>query len=180
MRINSWSEVALDKSGMRKLMRGAGGEVARKTRRLIASSAGSGRPYRGGGGAAYRGSYRPGSYRASAAGEPPVRVSGALAKSLRVYPYKSGDGFAVRARQFYALFLEVGASGGGNPYGGRRSAGTRNPAARRHRARGRYTVRRLEPRPFLDRVMKQEEANLERRVDAAMKDGLTWKATRGP
>lgn len=178
MRINSWSEVALDKSEMRKLMRGAGGEVARKTRRLIASSAGSGRPYRGGGGAAYRGSYRPGPYRASAPGEPPVRVSGALAKSLRTYTYKSGDGFAVRARQFYALFLEVGATGGGNPTGGRRGAAARN-LARRARARGRYTVRRLEPRPFLDRVMKQEEASLERRVDAAMKGGLSWKDVRG-
>lgn len=182
LKVNSWAEVALDKAGMKKLMRGAGGEIARKTRRLIAASAGSGRVYRGGGGAAYRGAYRPGPYRASAPGEAPVRVSGALAKSIRTYAYKSGDGFAVRARQFYALFLEVGASGGGNPggsRGARGSAGAQRVLARRHSARGRYAGRRLLPRPFLDRVMQQEEANLQRRVRAAIAGGLSWRDT-GP
>lgn len=174
--ITSWGEVALDKRQMRALMRSAGSDIANKDRRLIAATSGSGRVYRGGGGAAYRGAYRPGPYQASAPGDPPVQVSGSLKKSVRVYPYKTGDGFAVRERQFYALFLEVGARAGGNP-GGRQSAASR-AQARRHRARGVFTARVLQPRPHLDRIMKAEAANLDRRVRKALDDGLTWKKTK--
>lgn len=174
MKIRSWGTVRLDKTGMKKLMRAAGGEVARKTRRLIAQSTGSGRTYRGGGGAGYRGGYRAGHYRASAPGSPPVRVTGTLYRSIRTYPYRSGDGFAVRARAVHASFLEIGATGGGNP--GRRAIAARG--GRRRTAR-RYTVRRLEPRPFLGRVMREEQARLERRLHAAFEVGLSWRETKG-
>jgi len=79
----------------------------------------------------------------------------------------------VRERAFYALFLEAGARGGGNP-----GAGARRVQARRHRARSVYTARVLAPRPHLDRVMQQEEANLQRRVRQALDEGLKWRETK--
>src|SRR5262245_60757959 len=122
--ISSWGDVALDKRGITALMRAAGNDVRTKTARAINASTGGGRMYRGGGGNKYRGAYVAGPYTASAPGEPPVRVSGTLKESLKTYVYKSGEGFAVRARMFYALFLEAGARGGG-------------PRASSHRQRGR-------------------------------------------
>lgn len=172
--VTSWGEVALDKKELRALMRSAGNDVRTKTQRIINRSQGSGRTYRGGGGSAYRGNYRPGTYRASAAAEPPVRVSGTLRSSLRTYVYPEGNGFAVRERAFYALFLEAGARGGGNPGGSTRQ----RVLERRHRARSVFAARVLLPRPHLDRVMQQEEANLQRRVRKALDDGLTWKQTK--
>ena len=173
LRISSWGEVVLDKKGLRALMRAAGNDVKNKTGRMIAKKVGAGRAYSGGGGSAYRGAYRPGHYRASAPGDPPVMVTGFLRRSLRTYVYKNAEGFAVRERQFYALFLEAGARGGGNP--GKRNSVRRQ--ARRHRARGTYTRRVLLPRPHLDRVMQQEAKNLDRRVRKAIHDGLTWRQT---
>lgn len=170
--VTSWGEVHLDKREMTKLMRAAGNEVKSKTARLINKSDGGGRLTH------YRGD-RTGAYRASTPGEPPVRASGTLRASLKVYPYRSGEGFAVRARQFYALFLESGARGGGNPFGGRRAASAAWRAqARRQRARGRYTTRVLEPRPFLDRVMTEEAPEISRRMRDAFDHALTWKETK--
>ena len=110
---------------------------------------------------------------------PPIRRSGALRGSLKAYVFKSAEGFAVRARQFYALFLEVGARGGGNP-GSRAVKPINRRTGRRMRAKGVYTARVLEPRPFLDRVMAQEAGELNRRVGAALQNGLTWKETKTP
>ena len=173
MTVSNWGEVALDKRLLKALMRSAAGDIKTKTARLIAQTTGSGRTYRGGGGSQYRGTYRAGAYRASAPGDPPVTVSGTLRQSLKAYPYPSGEGFAVRERAFYALFLEAGARGGGNS-----GAGARRVQARRHRARSVYTARVLAPRRHLDRVMAQEEANLQRRVRQALDEGLRWKETK--
>ena len=173
--VSSWGEVALDKRELRKVMRGAGNDVRTKTARLINATAGTGQRYRGGGGSNFRGAYHAGPYVASAPGEAPVRVSGALRQSLKTFVFKSAEGFAVRARQFYALFLEAGARGGGNPGRG----GVINPKTRRpKRARGRYAKRVLAPRPFLDRVMQREAPELDRRVGAALRNALTWKQTK--
>ncbi|MGA7055330.1 MAG: hypothetical protein WBZ37_29530, partial [Mycobacterium sp.] len=87
--VTNWGEVALDKRELKRLMRSAGGEIRSQTARLLASSQGTGRAYRGGGGAAYRGQYVATPYRASAPGDPPVAVSGTLRGSLKVYPYPS-------------------------------------------------------------------------------------------
>lgn len=172
MRVTSWGEIKLDKREMTKLMRGAGNEVKSKTARLINATSGGGRVTH------YRGD-KSGTYRASVPGEPPVRASGALRASLKTYVFKTGEGFAVRARQFYALFLESGARGGGNPYGGRSAAAAEWRArTKRKRARGRYTTRVLEPRPFLDRVMTQEAPEIERRMRDAFDHALTWKETK--
>jgi hypothetical protein len=175
--INHWGEVQLDKKELRALMRSAGNDVKTKTARLISPTQGGGRSYRGGGGSAYRGDYKAGAYRASAPGQPPVSVTGTLKRSLRTYVYKNGEGFAVRERAFYSLFQETGAHGGGNPGGHRQNARDR-AQARRHRARSVYTTRVLEPRPHLDRVMKQEEANLQRRVRTALDQGMKWRETK--
>lgn len=166
MTVTSWGEVMLDKREVNNLMRSAGNDVRSKTARLINSEAGGGREYRMPGGKRYR---------ASSPGNPPVRVGGKLRASLKTYVLKQSVGFAVRAREFYALFLEAGAKGGGNP--GRR--GVMNPrTGRAKRARGVYTNRVLEPRPFLDRVMQQEEPNIERRVRDALTKALKWKQTK--
>jgi hypothetical protein len=166
--VTNWGEVKLDKRELQKLMRAAGNDIKNKAGRLINQSQGSGRSY-----------YGPtGRYRASAPGAPPVRVSGDLRSSLRTYVFKSAEGFAVRARQFYALFLETGARGGGNP--GSRSVKPVNRRGRRMRARGVYTSRVLEPRPFLDRVMTEQAGELDRRVRKAIEGALTWKETKAP
>jgi hypothetical protein len=171
--VTSWGEVAVDTREMKKLMRGASSEIRSKTARLINKTSGGGRVTH------YRGD-RHGSYRASMPGDPPVRASGDLRASLKAYVYKSGEGFAVRARQFYALFLEVGARGGGNPFGGRPAASAKWRALnRRKRAKGRYTRRVLEPRPFLDRVMEQSAPDLTARLRLAFDKSLTWKQTKG-
>ena len=172
--IQHWGEVMLDKRELRNLMRSAGNDVARKTRTLIGQSSGSGRVYRGGGGSRYRGSYRPGAYRASAPGQPPVRVTGTLRTSLKTYVYKNAEGFAVRERAFYSLFLEAGAQGGGNP--GSRSTAKQRAGRRRARARS-YGKRVLQPRPHLDRVIAAEAPNLDRRVREALTRGLKWRET---
>ncbi|HSS23994.1 MAG TPA: hypothetical protein VLL82_06240 [Mycobacterium sp.] len=177
LQITNWGEVALDKRGLTKLMRAAGNDIKTKTSRSLSRAVGGGRVYRGGGGAAYRGSYRPGPYRASAPGDVPVRVSSSLQQSMKVSVFPSGEGFAVRARQFYALFLEAGARGGGNPYGSRGARARRSVRERRHRGTG--GVRVLSPRPFLARTMRQEESNLQRRVRTALDQALTWRETKG-
>jgi hypothetical protein len=165
--VTNWGGVMLDTREVKKLMRAAGNDVRTKTARLINKSQGGGHFY----------SSPAGRYRASTPGDPPVRVSGNLRTSLKTYVYKTGEGFAVRARQFYALFLEAGARGGGNP-GGRAVKPINRRTGRRMRAKGVYTKRVLEPRPFLDRVMQQEGPELDRRVRLALSKALTWKQTK--
>jgi hypothetical protein len=165
--VTNWGTVALDKREVAKLMRAAGNDVKNKTGRLINKSQGGGRSYFG----------PAGRYRASSPGSPPVRVSGDLRSSLKTFVFKSGEGFAVRARAFYSLFLETGAKGGGNP--GARAVKPVNRRTGRHmRAKGVYTSRVLEPRPFLDRVMTEQAPELDRRVRKALEGALTWKETK--
>jgi hypothetical protein len=166
--VTNWGHVALDKRELKKLMRAAGNSIRSETSKLINKSAGSGRFYRGmGGSGRYRGGYKPGmAYRASAPGQPPVRVTGTLRASLKTFVYPSGEGFAVRERSFYALFLEAGAQGGG-------------PGTKRSRRDQRNTGSRvLEPRPSLDLVLSRSAASLNARVEKAMTAGLTWKQTK--
>jgi hypothetical protein len=169
--VTSWGTVALDKRELRKVMRAAGNDVKSKTARLINASQGGGRTYFG----------PAGRYRASSPGSPPVRVSGDLRSSLKTYVFKSAEGFAVRAREFYALFLEVGARGG-KPGSRRRRSDHRglSESVRSARARARGENRVLEPRPFLDLVMAREANELDRRVRAALEHALTWKQTKAP
>jgi hypothetical protein len=171
MTVTSGGGIMLDKREVNALMRSAGNSVKTKAAQLINRSAGGGRVYRLG----------DRSYRASAPGSPPVRRTGHMRASLKTYVFKSGEGFAVRARDFYALFLEVGARGGGNP-GKNAKAPINRRTGRRMRAktdtRWGYTRRILEPRPFLDVVMAQQAPELDRRVREALRLGLKWKQTK--
>jgi hypothetical protein len=171
--ITQWGQITLDKRGLNALMRAAGNTVKTKTARLIAKSEGGGRQYP----AHAATKYRPAApaYRASAPGLPPAAPTGAMRSSLKTYVLTKKLGFAVRARAFYSLFLESGARGGGNP--GKR--GVRNPrTAQQKRARGVYTTRVLQPRPFLDKVMDQEAPEIDRRLRIAMREALKWRETK--
>jgi hypothetical protein len=165
--VTNWGNVALDKRELKKLMRAAGNDIRTQTSRLINKSSGSGRVYRGMGGGKYRGGYKSGmGYRASAPGQPPVRVTNTLRGSLKTYVYPSGEGFAVRERAFYALFLEAGAQGGG--------PGTKRARRAKHGSGSRV----LAARPSLDAVMARSAKALNARVEQAMTQGLTWKQTK--
>jgi hypothetical protein len=86
-----WTIVA-GKHKLRKVMAAAGNEVVAKARAMI----------------------RAGSRKhPSQPGEPPRSVSGKLARSIRARPWKDGEGVTIRASEFYALFLSLGAKGGG-------------------------------------------------------------------
>lgn len=158
--------LSLDKRLTRAVMRAAGAEVAAVARAMIRGSAGSGRFYRGPGGSAkaYRGGYKKGGYTASSPGQPPVSVTGTLARSISVRPFKSGEGVTIKDTMFYALFLEKGARGGGG--GGKSSRNKRGGAG---------TVRVLEPRPFLTAALAQREASIAQRVQASIADGLKFE-----
>ena len=81
LKITHWGQVKLDKKEVRALMRAAGNDVKNKTRRLISQKVGSGRRYGK-------------NYKASAPYSPPIQRTGALRDSLKVYIYKSGEGFS--------------------------------------------------------------------------------------
>ena len=86
-----WTVVA-GKQQIRAVMLAAGNEVAAKARAMI----------------------RSGSRKLpSKPGEPPHSVSGRLARSIRARAWKDGEGVTVRAAEFYALFLSLGARHGG-------------------------------------------------------------------
>ena len=167
-----------DKTQLKRVMRAAGAEVLAAARAQIRKSHGTGRTY-----------YAPGKHRASAPGEAPVSASGALLKSLKVRPFKSGLGVAIRAGEFYALFLEGGAQGG-TSYGGarqkRRSAkfgpdtrtriGLRNTYDKRTRERLSLVGRRvLLPRPFLSAALERKRNSLGERIGAAVEQGIAFK-----
>ena len=86
-----WTVVA-GKQQVRAVMLAAGGEVAARARAMIRSGSRQG---------------------PSKPGEPPHGVSGKLARSIKARAWKDGEGVTVRASEFYALFLSLGASGGG-------------------------------------------------------------------
>jgi hypothetical protein len=157
-----------DKKYLRQTFRRAGAEVAAVARRLITSATGDGTKYGGPGGSAakYRGGYKRGGYQASSPGAAPVSVTGTLAKSIKVLPFKSGEGVAVRDRAFYALFLEKGAKGGGRiQRGGKRVCGKG----------GIGQSRVLLPRPFLDTALDQRQASIAARIKAAVLDGIEFR-----
>jgi len=172
--VSSWGQVMLDKRELSKVMRAAGNDVKTKTARLINKSDGGGRHYSAHPATRYRPAAPP--YRASSPGQPPAAPTGTLRGSLKTFVYPSGEGFAVRARQFYALFLEVGAYGGAS--GNKRQHRSLGRTVRKAHAKQRGERREMEPRPFLDRVMEQEHTELDRRVRLALSKALTWKQTK--
>ena len=148
--IDSGYALVYGKKQLKALMRKAGGEIAATARALIRRSTGGGQDYRGSGGSSkYRGGYKPGHYTASVPGQAPVSVTGTLANSIKVRPFKSGEGVAIRDAAFYALFLQAGAKG---PNG-----------------------RVLMPRPFLTQALEQREASIGARIKASIVDDIEFR-----
>lgn len=144
--------LTVDRKAKLKVLRRAGSEVAAAARRMVRSSTGAGRTYWG----------PNGRYTASAPGAPPVSRTGRLAASIVVRPFKSGDGVAVRAHAFYALFLENGAQGGAG-------SGRKGVKGRRNRSAGLASARVLKPRPFLTAAL---EARGTRELGTRVRDAL--------
>jgi hypothetical protein len=165
------ARLELDKKMVRATMRQAGQEIAREARRLIRTSQGGGRLYRGPGGSAkaYRGGYIRGSHQASASGQAPASVTGNLARSIVVRPFKSGEGVAIRDTAFYALFLEGGATGGGRM----------GPRGNKRRGKGGIgTTRVMLPRPFLTMALQTQSATLGPRLVRAVEDGVKLRVKK--
>lgn len=159
VRVTSAGLLVNSKKNLRAIMRKAGTEVAAAAKKEIRGATAGGRTYRGSGGNPYRGGYRSGPYTASSPGRPPANITGTLLRSIAVRPFKSGEGVAVRARVFYALFLQVGAKGGGK---GKASRNRRGKAT---------SARVLVARPFLSTALDSRSASLGTRIrDAIVSD----------
>lgn len=152
IKISGGYQIVFGKQKLKALMRKAGNEVAAVTRSMLRRQAGGGRVYHGSGGGSFRGGYRGGSYTASAPGESPVSITGTLARSIKVKPFKSGEGVSVRETAFYALFLAKGAKGKGR--------------------------RILLARPSLTEALAQRQASLEMRIRAAVVDDIEFKRVK--
>lgn len=163
----------LDKRLLKQTMRAAGNEVAAAARAMVRGSSGGGRGY----------FYQGKRYTASAPGQAPVSRSGQLAGGFKVSVYKSGEGFAVRDRVFYAKMLEGGAKGGGgNARGGNIwRAGTRIGSSRRIRGANRMKTsainrnRVLQPRPFLSQALLERRESLTQRIVTSINSGMKFQ-----
>ncbi|QHC35355.1 hypothetical protein [Komagataeibacter xylinus] len=171
--------LVFDKKALSRTFRQAGNEVAATARTLLRQSSGGGRLYYGPGGSAasYRGGYKAGKYQASSPGQIPAKVTGTLARSIKVRPFRSGEGVAIRDTAFYALFLEAGAHGGGrSSSGGSGGRGTKGgQITGRTYQRGRHGIgksRVLTARPFLEVALAQREASLGPRIRRAIQQGI--------
>ena len=164
------AELLWDKKHLRQTMRIAGAEVAATARSLIKGSAGGGRIYRGPGGSAkYRGGYQKGHYQASAAGGAPASITGTLAKSIRVRPFKSGEAMPAAAAAFSALCVGAGARGGGGIRRGGIGGGGR---------RGVGKSRVLAARPFLSAALAQRQGSLGPRIQASLAQDIKLVRTK--
>jgi hypothetical protein len=162
--------IVAGKAQLRKVLRAAGAEVSARARAMIRQ-----------GGATKKRTAK----RKSVAGQPPVSRSGTLAKSIKVRPWKSGEGVSIRDTAFYALFLEKGAKGGGGNTHNRANillAGERNWRGKLLRSQNRMKrsaiskTRVLLAHPFLvpalDQVVK---GGLADRVREAVMSGLAFQ-----
>ncbi|MFT9385528.1 hypothetical protein [Acetobacter sp.] len=169
--------LVFDKKALTRTFRQAGNEVAATARTLLRQSSGGGRLYYGPGGSAasYRGGYKSGRYQASLPGQVPAKITGTLARSVRVRPFRSGEGVAIRDTAFYALFLEAGAHGGGRSSSGGSKAASGSKMQGRTYHRGSAAIgksRILTARPFLEVALAQREASLGPRIRQAVQQGL--------
>lgn len=157
------AELVYDKSELRKILRAVGNELAAVTRALIRGAAGSGRTYTRGGR----------KYQASAPGQPPVSVTGALAASIGVTMSRSGESVTIGERIYYATPLQVGFTGGGRS-GGKLSSVTKALAS--GRAQQRLSASRtVAPRPSLTLALDQRAGSIQARVEAAVQSGMRFQ-----
>lgn len=156
-------QLEYEKKRLRSIFRRAGGEVASVAKAMISRDAGGGRTYTRDGR----------KYQASAPGESPVRSTGVLVGGIKVRPFKSGEGVAIRDNIFYALFLENGAKGGGRKGG----ATGKGKGARNKRGKP-STARVLLPRPFLTRALEAREPSIGARIRASIVQDIAFKRMR--
>ena len=167
VRVTSAALLVNDKKRLKRTIRAAAAEVLKGARASIARSSGGGRTYFGSGGSgAYRGGYVSGRYQASAAGEAPVKVTGTLAKSLKVSMFKSGEGAAIRDRAFYSFFLTAGAVGGGKGKGSRNRRGKTGSS------------RVLTARPFLEPALASRAGSIEARMREAILHDIEFRKVK--
>lgn len=181
VRVTSAGLVVNTKQQLRRVMRQAGADIAKAARALIRGSTGGGRLYYGSGGSSsYRGGYRKGRFTASAPGQAPHSVTGTLARSIKVRPYKSGEGVAIRDSMFYGLFLEAGAKGGGGNAHNARNVSMIDSKTGRARLKKRAigTTRVLAPRPFLSAALAARTAQVQARIQAAVDGDIKFVARR--
>lgn len=162
-------QLVFDKKQVKAALRSAGTEIAAFTRSLLNNSRGTGK----------RG--------ASLPGQPPARLSGNLARSIKVKMFRRGIGVVVKATTRYAAALEKGAKGGGGSTkpDNIRKAGTR--------AYGRYgkilganrmittnKTRRLLARPYLSVVLEERASSIEARLKDAVLKGIKFQRAKAP
>lgn len=164
IRVDTGYLLTLDKKAAKQTYRRAAAEILATARQKIRKGGGTGRRYYLGGG---------GQYVASAPGQSPVSLTGALRRSGKASAFKSGTGFAVRFSAFYAVMLEEGARGGAGTRLGK-SGSVRN---RRGVAAG---SRVLEPRPFLTSALEERAASIEGRIKDAIMNGIEFRRQKGP
>lgn len=140
-----------DKKPMRQAMRQAATEEVRRVKSVLRNT-GGGRTY--------------GHHTAAAPGMPPASLTGQLLRGVKARVTKNGLGFTLYDRQPYAVMQEAGSSGGG----GRR--GSRN-------RRGKPVTKRLQPaHPFISAILKQDFSKIQKRMVAAINQGIAFKATK--
>lgn len=167
VQVTSAGLVVNTKKDLKRTMRQAGSLVALATRRLLRASSSGGRVYYGSGGSSrYKSGYVSGRHVASLPGAAPNSQTGTLARSIKVRPFRSGEGVAVRESAFYALFLAAGARGGGGVKGARNKRG------------GVAGVRDLAPRPSLTTALAQNKPRIDALIRAAVDRDIGWVRTR--
>ena len=151
-----------DKNNLRKAIRESAKLVANQARALTRNAGGSGRAY-----STPRHVAR-GVHYASASGEPPAALTGALSRSIS-YSVR-GDRARVYDTQFYSKFLEVGAQGG--------APGKRNSRARKGQPKPKPATRRvLEPRPFISRALLDNEEAIKNKLESAIASDMKFIVT---
>jgi len=135
------------KKELKKVMRQAGQEIAADARALIRSG---------------------NKKLVSQSGQPPISKTGKLANSIKLTSKGNGLKVVISDTAPYALFLEAGATGGGN----------RTKRAGRSKRGAATTQRVLEPRPFISVAAESNRSSLERRIAEALNKGVDLKKVR--
>lgn len=149
--------LTFDKKLLRRVLGQAGREIVATAKALIGRD-GSGRQY--------------GSHHASAPGMPPATFKGLLAKSLSVRT--TATSVRITDSAPYALSLESGAVGGGG-----KNSKTIGRVHRRGGAKGKAATQRImAPRPYLSVAAEGEMPILQKRIAAALNQGIDLKVLK--
>lgn len=162
IKVTSAGIVVNGKRNLRALMRKAGNEVAQAARRKIGGGKGPSLPGQ--------------SPNAKNKGHDPKY---SLKRSIKVYPFKDGEGVAIRARAFYSVMLEGGAKGGGNvsdaKYRMKLFRSGRRYQTKSTKAR---STRILLPRPFLTTALAERTGSLGERIRDAIVNDIAFRKSK--